>query len=234
MKKILFTLLCAAFAFQSCSEEESQPQEVEFTIDYSFSSGDMTRVSNAEIYDSFYKNYIATRKLTPDRFELVFTNKETEQKNEVNGLWSENGLIRLVEGTYIVTGKSYEYNNWYAKDEALLAFNDEITIDKNTKSITVKALWDCPLLFFSTANTKSVTYRWGDALQIDEIKILDGYYYCFMKGVSSDNKSCFTIMRTNGESIKVYSDKLKLEKGKYYFFNDVTSGFDLEPMTPGN
>lgn len=232
--KIFLSTLFSIILFASCSSEDYQPQEVEFKIDYSFSSGDMTRATNADIYDSFYKSHIVTRELTPDRFELIFTNKETGQKNEVNGLWSENGLINLVEGTYTVTGKSHDYNDWYAKDKAILSFNDEITINKNTESIVLKALWDCPLLFFSTSNTKSVVYKWGDALQLDEIKKLDGYYYCFMKGFSSGNNSCFIITRTNGETIKVYSDKLKLEKGKYYFFNDVTSGFDLEPMTPGN
>ena len=236
MKKLLFALFSAVFTFSSCTNEEiKQPQEVEFTIDYSFSSGNMNRATNAEIYDSFYKDHIVTREITPDKFELIFINKKTGQKNEVNGLWSKNGLIRLAEGTYTVTGDSYDgASNVYTKDKVILSFNSEITIDKNTNSITLKALYNCPLLFFSTNNTQNVIYSYDKGIISESIKILDEYYYCFVKSFSQAEDACFVINRKDGNKIRIYTKNLALDNGKYYFFNDVTSSFELDPMIPGN
>lgn len=222
--------------FTACTNEEDiQPQEIEFNIGYSFSSGNMSRTSNADIYNAFFNNYIATRTLTPDNFKLVFTNNETGQKNEVNGQWSKNGLIRLTEGSYNVTGTSYDYDNEYAKEKAVLNFKHDVKIDRNTKNITLQATWGCPLLFFSTENTKKVVYKYDNyAFHEDVLKIIDGYYYCFMKGLSTEKDAQFIITRNGDDIVKVYSDKLNLDNGKYYFFDDVTSEFELSPMQPGN
>lgn len=239
MKKSLFIPLCIAFVFQSCSKEEvRQPQEVEFSIDYSFSSGSMSRTTNDEIYTKFYESYIKTRKITPDNYALIFTNKETGQKNEIRGLWSENNLIRLTEGSYTVTGNSYDGPTTFAKDKVVLSFNTEITISTTTEALIVKASYNCPLLFFSEELTTGIRYKSGYingySEVIDELGILDNYYYCFVKEFYTNKDSYFEITRTNHKISKVYTDNLNLENGKYYFFNDMSGGFDLEPMTPGN
>lgn len=232
-----FSAFLLMLLFNACSSSEDyQPQEIEFNIDYVFSSGDMTRATNAEIYDSFHKNHIASRKLTPDNFMLVFTNKETGQRNEVNGLWSRNGLIRLTEGTYTVTGDSYDgASNVYTKEKAVLSFNDEIVINRSTKSVILKASYNCPLLFFSSKNTQSIVYDHAPTSYTSEsLPIVDEYYYCFIKSLSKTDGACFIISRKDNTKVRVYTKNLILENGKYYFFDDITGGFDLPPMVPGN
>lgn len=237
-KKILFALFCTVFVFQSCDSDDYQPKEVEFRIDYSFSSGSMSRATNDEIYTKFYEDHIKTRKITPENYALLFTNKETGQKNEIRGLWSENNLIRLTEGTYTVTGNSYDGPEMYAKDKVVLSFNTEFTVRATTESMVVTASYNCPLLFFSESLISGVRYKSGYingySEVIDKLSTLDNYYYCFVKEFYTNANSYFEITRTNGRVSKVYTDNLNLENGKYYFFNDMTGGFDLEPMTPGN
>lgn len=107
MKHLLFTLLCFALCLQSCNDVTTTeiPQEVSFTVDYNFNSGNMTK-ANDDAYTQFYNKYIKTRQITPDNFTLIFTNKATGQQNQIKGLWSEKRLIKLTEGTYTVTGSS--------------------------------------------------------------------------------------------------------------------------------
>lgn len=240
MKKILFTLLCAAFVFQSCSKEEEvrQPQEVEFSIDYSFSSGNMSRTTNDEIYTKFFNDHIKTRKITPKSYSLTFVNSETTQKTEITGTWANKGLIRLLEGKYAVSGTSLNNGlTTYVRDSLALKFEDTIEISSKTTSINIKAGYNCSLVFFDAANIKNVryyAYNSGYSSVNEDLRLLDNYYYGFVKSYSSYEISYLEVTRKDGKLIKVHTKGLNLESGKYYFFNDMTGGFDLEPMTPGN
>lgn len=233
-KKILFALFCTAFVFQSCDSDDYQPKEVEFRIDYSFSSGSMSRSTNDEIYTKFYEDNIKTRKITPNNYSIVFTNKETGQKNEINGLWSEKNLIRLAGGTYTITGSSEDDGkSSEVKEKVIIEFKDEIVINENTSTLILKAQYNCSLLLFDASLSRDVTYYWEYPYG-ESLKSLNGYFYCFCKRNVGGKESYFGVMRTNGKVSKVHTDNLNLENGKYYFFNDMTGGFDLEPMTPGN
>lgn len=244
MKKLFIqaATLCSMLCFHSCNNEieVTKPQEVEFTIDYSFSSGSMSRSTNDEIYTKFYEDHIKTREITPDNYAFTFTNKETGQINEIRGLWSENNLIRLPEGTYVVKGNSYDGDGIYVKDKVVLSFDTETTISNSTNSITLKANYNCSLVFFSAELTDKVRYRSGVKGSngytevIEDLKVLDNYHYCFVKGFSESDNSYFEINRINGKIPKVFTKNLNLENGKYYFFNNLTGGFDLDPMTPDN
>lgn len=238
-------ILCVGALFQSCStsgEEEVivPPGEANFRMDYTLTSGTMRAIAG-EVYEKFYNDQIKTRRLTPDTYSLEFTNKGTGQKIEVNGLWSERKMVRMPEGTYTVTGKSADGDRTYVCDKAVLSFNEEITVTADMESLLLQAKYASPLLFFSGESTKSVTYYAINypslEYQTEKLPEVDGYYYAFMKafgGVSLDFKSYFEVERNGGTLTKMYSNNLKLDNGKYYFYDDVTGGFNLEPMTPGN
>lgn len=242
MKKLFMSVavMCSALCFQSCNNEIEikEPQVVEFSLDYSFSSGSMVRSANDDAYNKFFEDHIKTREITPDNYAFTFTNKETGQINEIRGLWSENNLVRLPEGTYAVKGNSYDGDGLYVKDKVVLSFDTETAISNSTNSITLKANYNCPLVFFSAELTDKVRYRSGVTSgyqeKIDDLKTLDNYHYCFVKEFSESDNSYFEITRTNSKISKVFTKNLNLENGKYYFFNDMTGGFELDPMTPGN
>lgn len=241
MKKILFMLLCAAFAFQSCDSEEvteQQPQEVEFRIDYSFSSGSMSRSTNDEIYTKFFNDHIKTRQITPKHYSLTFTNTETKQKTEISGMWDSKSFIKLLEGKYSVIGASINKGTTeFVRDSLYLAFNDTIEINNKTTNVNIKAEYFCSLIFFDAANIKNVRYyaysSYNNSIS-EDLCLLDNYYYGFVKSYSSYDTSILEVTRKDGKLIKVHTKGLNLENGKYYFFNDMTGGFDLEPMKPGN
>lgn len=114
-----------------------------------------------------------------------------------------------------------------------MTFNTEVVIDQNTSSITIKALYNCSLLIFDASLKRNILYVWSSNKSQD-LKKLDTYYYCFTKDLSQLKSNYFLIISTNGKSSTILTSKLKLDIGKYYFFNDVSGGFDLDPMTPGN
>lgn len=247
MKRLFnqFATLCVVLCLHSCGNEEveafqedsSTPKEVEFTIDYSFSSGSMTRSTNDDIYTKFFNDYIKTKKITPKHYFLSFIDATTKQKTEVSGTWTEKGLVRLLEGNYTVSGSSINKSNYkYVRDSLVLSFNDNISINSKTTSINLKAGYSCSLVFFDTSITSKVRYYSPSYYEaIDEnLKELNGYFYGFVQSFPSSENTYFEITRKNEKTIKIYSNNLNLENGKYYFFNDVTGGFDLVPMTPGN
>ena len=231
------TLLSVALFLHSCGEDIKQPSEVEFTIDYSFSSGSMSRATNDEVYTNFFNDYIKTRKITPNHFSVSFINSETKQKTEITGLWTEKSFVKLLEGNYTVSGNSINKSSTYkyVRDSLALSFNDNISINSKTTDLKIKAEYNCALIFFDTSKTTKVRYANDDYYnKTDEpLNILNGYFYGFVHSFSGDN-SYIEVTRKYDKAVKIYTKNLNLENGKYYFFNDMTGGFDLEPMTPGN
>lgn len=240
MKKLFFqlTVLTAVLCLSSCNKDEiRQPQEVEFTIEYSFSSGSMSRATNDETYTKFFNDYIKTRKITPNHFSISFINSETNQKTDITGLWTEKSLVKLLEGDYTVSGNSINKSSSYkyVRDSLALSFNDNISINSKTTSLKIKADYNCSLIFFDASKITKVRYVNDDYYnKVDEsLNILNDYFYGFVHSYIGDN-SYIEITRKYDKTVKIYTKGLNLENGKYYFFNDLTGGFDLEPMTPGN
>lgn len=234
--KFTITFILFALLFMSCESDEREPQEVEFTIDYSFSSGSMSRATNDEIYTKFFNDHIKTKEITPKHYSISFTEAETNQKTEVEGTWEKKGLIKLLEGKYTVSGTSINKGNTsYVRDSVALSFEDVVDINSKTTNISIKAGYNCALVFFNTEDTKSVVYYSSYYTTISEtLASKDGYFYGFVKGFTGNATSYFELIRKNGKTIRIHTKGLNLENGKYYFFNDLTGGFDLEPMTPGN
>ena len=238
-KKLLILMLATAsmVCVTSCSSEEeiSVPQEVEFTVDYSFAeSGSMTRVSGSEVFDTFFEKYIKTKKITPKTYNLRFTNEKTKATAEFNGYWDQEDGIRLPEGAYVVTGTSTpKGNNYGVSDSVYITFEDKITITKDMKKLTLKADYNSFLTLFDAKNSKNISYNTGGSYSHKLIKTEDDIFYLFINTISS-NSANFGIGHKNNTFSYIYLNGMPFEKGKYYYFNDMTNSFDLPKMESGN
>lgn len=240
MRNKLFILMLAAASMlcvTSCSSEEeiSVPQEVEFTVDYSFAeSGSMTRASGSEVFDTFFEKYIKTKKITPKTYSLRFMNEKTKATAEFKGYWDQEDGIRLPEGVYVVTGTSApKGDNYGVSDSVYISFEDKITLTKDMNKLTLKADYNSFLAFFDAQNSKEVSYNTGGSYSHKLKKTEDNIFYIFVNTITS-NSGNFGIAHKNNTFSYIYLQGMPFEKGKYYYFNDMTNSFDLPKMESGN
>lgn len=248
MKKLVVFLLVTAFALSACSKDGNVispegPQLVKVSLDYSLlESGSMTR-SGDNIYTSFYEKYIKTKILTPKTYLLTFNSDKATLEVIRQGVWENNDAIELFEGSYSVSGNStpkfsnMKYPDVYVCDSLYLKFNENISISKNTTNITLKGIYDCYLLLFDATNISSIKASFDrDVMALPK---KDNIYYLFVESdyyataSSSTQYLNINIVRPNGTTVYLNIGKLKLQKGKYYYFNDVTNSFDIDPMESG-
>ena len=241
MKRLSFIFIALA-AVIGCSKESSkgtiQPEEVTVSLDYSFvESGGLTK-TGSQVYDDFYENYIKTKVLTPKTFSLTFTNKETGAVASIRGDWDKKHSFKLLTGEYEVTGTSHPAAS-KCLDSLYLCFNENITINSETQSINLTALHDSYMLMFDKSDKNSVSYSYQtNAYPTEsssiEFSVQDDTYYAFFNefyGYTSGNR--IYIRRDSGTS-SITMDNIPFEKGKYYYFNDISNSFDIPPMESGN
>lgn len=244
----VLALLCLV-SLTSCSSENEieQPKEM-VTCNLSFhfaESGPMSRAAS-DIYSTFYENYIKNKVLTPKIYNLTFTNKETNATATMVGCWDEPHGIRLLEGEYYVTGTSYpkvvpSKDGEITCDTVYLKFEETVNITKDTKKITLNAGYDSYLLMFDKKEVSiisySYTYTTGSSYtKTTYLKERGDIYPCFIPKERADAK-VFIRRRDYKEThydINVSLTNMPFEKGKYYYFNNVTNSFDIPPMQPGN
>lgn len=243
MKKFLITAV-AFLALTACSstEEPQQPkEEVAVTLSYIFAeSGDMSRSEGTDAYTTFYNNQIKTKKLTPNKFNIQFKNNKDNSYYTFNSYWSRNTKFNILEGEYTVTGTSSPTSNEI--DTISLSFNEIITITKDRPNITLTAINNCFLLLFKDENISSVnltTYTaiGGNTPTKYSAKNVDGLYYIFKSSFYDSNYGSNTmeIGYTDGATNKISClEYIPFEKGKYYYFNEYTSSFDVPAMEQGN
>ncbi len=245
MKKMFsLMLLTSVMCFTSCSNEEDVyiPQEVEFTLDYTFvESGSMTRATGADVYNEFYEKYIKTKQLTPATYSLIFTNQETGATATINGMWDKKDGIRLPEGTYNVTGTSTPIENEYREwsDSVYIVFNETVSIKKDDTQLTLSAIYDSFLLMLDTENTKNVYCRCnGLTSSKEKLSHNDKQFWVFMQNTcrnsQKNNWYYLVVKRNNGEASTIKLLDIPFEKGKYYYFNDMTNSFDIPKMESGS
>lgn len=88
------------------------------------------------LYVKFYDDLITSRLTVPNDYTLTFTKGE-EVVGEYKGTWGDTE-IALSNGTYRVTGESVgDFNT------ASFAFDESITIDKNTSILTLSPHFNC-------------------------------------------------------------------------------------------
>ena len=226
----------ALLAVCACSKEEAAPAQVEVKLDYTLpESGNMGR-GGADLYADFHNTQIATRNLTPSTYNLTFTNTTDQSSVVIEDQWAKKHAIKLISGTYRVTGVSAPtvYENQGGIDTLYLKFEEEITVSSNTSKISLHAIYDSSLLFFDAAEINKATYQFNGGGYYGserEIKRLGDIYYCFVESTAEDDR--IRVSRTSGSaSLKV--GKMAIEKGKYYYFGDISSEYNLPEMESGN
>lgn len=245
-----------ALALCSCSKEEveTSPKEIELKLNYTFTeSGSMTR-AGSDVYNAFYGKHIKTKELTPKTYFLTFKSKESSATiMEVKGKWSDNNSIRLPEGDYTVAGYSRpvldvgqsDLGDLPPSDSVYLSFSEDVRIVNDMTSLTLTALYDSSLLLFDKTNTENIR-RGSNGTVSDNSPQLpnDGTnYWIFIRdkqfstwtqyGYSTSYISLH-LYRKDETVIDLLIRNLPLDKGKYYYFNDMTNSFDIPPMESGN
>lgn len=249
MKKLLLmlALVVSALTFTGCSSDNNTAQEeptlpkseVSISLDYSFvESGNMSR-SGETVYQEFFDNYIKTKQLAPKNYSLTFVTEEGKQAQSVTGPWTGKSF-KLREGTYKVKGYShpfFEDSNPYfntASDSLFLNFDETVNISKTTSKLTLSAQYDCFLLLFSADNISQIIASFNNQPQ----KV--GNVYCYFVNTASYNYGgtssslYLTILRKDGTKVVAQIGGLGFEKGKYYYFDDLTNTFNIDPMPNGN
>lgn len=237
MKKILL-LMMTTLAIAGCSNEEQNnpvPEEVTVNIDYDFwESGSMSR-SGADLYTNFYNKYIKTKLLTPTTYTLSLSTKDVPKPTTINGYWGNKDGIRLIEGTYNIYGTSNPISSKASIDTLSMSFSEKVAITKETTSITLTAKHSSFMLIFDASNTTSIEYSAyiNSIYTTYNLNKKDDIFYIFIsKDIQESDKIIIT--RKNKKQITINLYGLPFEKGKYYYFNDVTNSFDIPPMTEGN
>lgn len=245
MKNFLFSIV-ATLIIVGCGDDkveeiiaQTDPQEVTVTFDYSFwESGSMTKSTGNELYTTFYNKYIKTKTLTPRSYALTLKNLKTGESSYIRGYWDKKEGIKLMEGTYEVTGISspiYSSFLYQKLDTVYLAFKENIAISSNTTSINLSAKYDSFMLMFDTDNTKSINYGYGENSSNNiTLSKVDNIFYMFLDKLSTAGNDRLRIKRISGSESNVYISKTPFENGKYYYFNDITNSFDIPPMEEGN
>lgn len=243
MKKLIVMMMLAmamTASMTSCSSQTDEPtptpEEVSVKLDYAlFEQGSMSR-SGESLYDSFYNSYIKTKQIAPKTYNLQFRNENGAVIAEMVGAWDNDDAIRLLEGKYRVSGdsepKAASTIGKVASDSLTLMFKEEVNISKATTTLTLKAQYDCFLLLFDASSISNIKIEKSAYGSTECAKTEDnGLYYIF---ITDKTGLSLQIKRTNNALISIDLNTLAFEKGKYYYFSDLTNSFDIDPMESGN
>ena len=158
MKRLFLLFAVACVGLVSCSEtlsEDGENEEVggddnkEYTVKFKVDMRvpELTEeVKNSEgelavAYVKFYTDVITSMLAVPNDYTLTFKKGE-EVFGEYKGTWNDTE-IALPNGTYRVTGECVgDFNT------ASFAFDESITIDKNTSVLTLSPSFNCWLFVF--------------------------------------------------------------------------------------
>lgn len=238
MKKLL-SIATALLTLSACSssEEPQQPKEmVEFSLNYDFADkGDMARSAGSDAYTTFYNNQIKTKKLTPQHFNLVFTDANGATYT-LKSRWDLNTKFNLLEGEYTVTGTSNPVTQ-KTVDTLAIKFDEKITISKENPNISLTAINNCYLLLFGADDITSIEqkakYPYDSYYTVNsELNKADNLYYSFNRW-NSWKEHKITISYSNGSTNEIDILKIPFELGKYYYFNTFTNSFSVPAMEEG-
>lgn len=220
--------------FASCSKSE-EPTECFISLDYTLAeSGNMSR-SGETLYSDFYNKYVVPRILTPTQYELTFTNIADNSQISISDSWDKGHALKLLSGTYRVAGYSIpcgsEING--ALDTLSLSFDEEIVVNADTKKVNLAAKHDSFMIFFDASDMKKIQYcKDGHYAHNSYLKSVNNIFYMFLRTTSTADY--LNITRTNGGTASVQIGKMGLEKGKYYYFGDAETEYELPGMDAGN
>jgi len=194
----------------------------------------LTKTNNSDVFNEFYDEMKSGAMVAPS-YELTFTEKTTNATYKFTGTWSGKNMITLRTGQYYVYGKS-EALGENIQDKCSIIIDDNIIVDTDKTSITLKASYDCSLVVFSDASISSLSnFNGHESKPFFKFKT---YYYAFVKSTlynsSNKDKAYIEGTRKDNSSFNVFTGNLSFEKGKYYIYNNVATDFDLPPMDEGD
>lgn len=240
MRKLALILAAMMPLLVSCSKNETietieTPKLCTVALDYALpSSGSMSR-SGDDLYAKFYNEQIVTRKITPSFYNLTFTNTEDNSTVEIVGQWSKSHGLKLLAGTYKVTGTSHPKGTAWngALDTLSLRFEEDIKITPETDKIQLKATYDSFMVFFDSPQIKSIKYgMYGYSGYSSNLSTVGDIKYMFDRNL--DKETYLFVLREDGGTAYVNIGEMKLENGKYYYFGDTETEYDLPGMEAGN
>ena len=220
-------------------EPAPEPQDVQVTLAYTLDASvgnDMTKATNAEVFDIFYQK-MKNGELVESSYSLTFTEVATGEVYEYNGYWGSHDMITMRTGKYKVSGTSRARSS-YIQYVASLIFDEEIEISASTKTVKLKAAYDCYLLVFEKSNIDELVCVPYVSNYSNENKLfaeVGDYFYAFVndKIYSDLTEGHIRGTRSNGKTFKIMTGNAAFEKGKYYIYTDVSGSFELPKMEAG-
>lgn len=222
----------------SCQKMDSKEETVSVYLTYTITTDngqDMpgTKASSADVFDEFYQK-IKSGELVAPNYNFTFTEKTTGAVYTVDGIWAGKDMVTLRTGTYKVVGTSTAFGE-NIQDKCSLKFEDEITVDVSSKTITLKAKYDCSLIIFSDASIAKLSNFNG--ISSTDLFKFNNYIYAFIHTkLYADGKQAEAYLEgshANETQFKIYTGNLNYEIGKFYVYNDINAAFDLEKMEEG-
>lgn len=190
--------------------------------------------SNNDIYQIFYAGIVDGTLIAPS-YRLTFTEVNSGTVYEIDGDWLENNMVSLRQGTYSVSGTSTAKGE-NIQEKCSITLDDTITIDAESTSIAISALYDCALLIFSDTSIDSIS-NFNGSTETPLFKYND-YFYAFINSTlyqdGKQENAFLTGTKTNGAGFKITTGNLNFEKGKYYIYDNISSIYDLPEMEPGD
>ncbi len=236
MNRLCF-FLAAILACSACNKiTYDSTKMVEVSFNYALpESGSMTRVTAAEVYDTFYGKYIKTGELLPTIYTLSFKTMDGKDVATISGNWNNNKPVMLATGKYQVSGTSK--GNITANDNyhrAPLMFDEIIEITENTSSITLHAVYDCFLLLFDAEG--KTYFKWsadGTASSgiSGDVNKAGNWYYIFAQGFTGSGSVQWNF---GGKENRIWMTNFNFQKGYYYYYNDMAGSFEVPKMKPGS
>lgn len=238
-------LTCVLAGMSSCSndkaDEQLQPEGDEvkvtfvFTLDTSAGSS-MHRAAktNAEVFNEFYAK-IKTAELVAPTYELTLTEQASGTTYTFNGRWDGHDVITLRTGTYRVTGRSIA-DGESVQDKCSFIFDETVTIDASSSTVTLHADYDCFLLIFNNPDISRLSNNNGQTSTA--LFTLGDYRYAFVRDQlyldDYQTEASIEGSMQDGSTFRIYTGKLQFESGKYYVYNVLTNSFDVPPMEEGD
>jgi len=239
----IFAIVMAVLSISSCEKRDAlnelQVPEVSVTLNYQLANGsDMiasTKATSSVVFDEFYAAMTSGELIEPT-YDLTFTERYTGAQFKLSGKWADNEMFTLRTGTYTVVGSSTAPGE-NIQEKCSLYFIQEVYIETTTTSVILQAYYDSALLVFSDSTIASLSNFNG--VSSSDFFRYNSYFYAFVNDAlyaeNYKDKAYITGTHKNNAAFKkVYTGKLKFEKGKYYVYDNFNLAFNLDPMTEGD
>ena len=246
MKKF-FIFMTAIGLLCACQKEETLPENVTFKLSYTLDKGSSMTRSGADLYATFYENFIKTKFVGYPSYELTIYN-DGKQVSRFSGEWDAT-LVTLPEGKYTIKGSSksnkegiYTKSSNEHLENLSLTFDEEITISANTKTLTLNPSYSCHLVFVDASLFSQISVS---GVHSDVTTSIVGYTpiaacdffdardikYVFLN--ENSRATNISYETTEGDNGILQIETLGFENGNYYCLDAIATGYQVPPMDNG-